>query len=52
MNECHSLSDAVWDLHVLSGDELRKLLKTVDELQLPAELRAEEEEEVETKKWC
>lgn len=40
-----SLSDTVWDLHVLSGDEMRKILKTVDELELPAELRAEAEEE-------
>lgn len=40
-----SLCDAIRDLHVLSRDEARKLLKAADKLELPAELRAEEEEE-------
>lgn len=30
---------------MLSGDEVRKVLEAADELKLPAELRAEEEEE-------
>lgn len=33
---------------MLSGDEVRKILEAVDELELPAELRAEEEEEEES----
>lgn len=32
------LRDTVWDLHMLSGDEMRKSLEGVDELELPAEL--------------
>lgn len=41
----HSLSDAVWDLHVLGGDEPREVLEALHQLELPAELRAEEEEQ-------
>lgn len=42
--------DTVWDLHMLSGDEVRKVQEAVDELKLPAELRAEQEEEEEEKR--
>lgn len=41
----HSLSDAVGDLHVLSGDQLREALQALYQPELPAELRAEEEGE-------
>lgn len=43
----HSLSDAVWDLHVLGGDEAGEVLEALHQLELPAELRAEEDEGME-----
>lgn len=43
-SEEDSLCDTVWDLHMLSGDELREILERVNELELLAELGAEQED--------
>lgn len=38
------LCDAVWNVHVLSGNQVREILQGVDKLELPTELGAEEEQ--------
>lgn len=40
----HSLCDAVRNVHMLSGNQVREILQGVDKLELPTELGAEEEQ--------